>query len=220
MPERIDRTSGDNLHYDLIRSRRKSLSLIVRTDGSLEIRCPLRFPRSRIDRFVQEKQAWISRKRRENLDIVNICPLSAAQRAQANRLLPDLIQAALSRYAGPRPVRITVRDQRSRWGSCSNRGHIAINSRCLSLPPDLQFYVIWHELCHLTQMNHSPAFWDLPAWLWSPVPVLASAGLWLMNWRGKITGFMRPPAVSQTTLPTRWHRQNQDPAASARFASM
>jgi len=161
MPERIDRTSGENLHYDLIRSRRKSLSLIVRADGSLEIRCPLCFPRSRIDRFVQDKRAWISRKRRENLDVVNICPLSAAEKIQADRLLPDLIQAALPRYAGPRPSKITVRDQRSRWGSCSNRGHIAINSRCLRLPPELQLYIIWHELCHLSQMNHSPAFWAL-----------------------------------------------------------
>ena len=55
--------------------------------------------------------------------------------------------------------RVTVRNQRSRWGSCSRRGTISLNWRLLQTPPFVTDYIILHELMHLRQMNHSPAFW-------------------------------------------------------------
>lgn len=55
--------------------------------------------------------------------------------------------------------RVTVRDQRSRWGSCSRLGTISLNWRLVQMPDYVRDYVIWHELMHLRQMNHSPRFW-------------------------------------------------------------
>jgi predicted metal-dependent hydrolase len=69
----------------------------------------------------------------------------------------------LSREVGLSFVRLTIRNQRSRWGSCSSRGTISLNCKLLFLPRPLVRYVLLHELCHTQQHNHSKAFWALMA---------------------------------------------------------
>ena len=79
----------------------------------------------------------------------------AARAEVAPRL--DAAVAAL----GTAYTRLTIRDQRTRWGSCSAQGAIAINWRLLLAPPEVLDYVIWHEACHLVVHDHSAAFWAL-----------------------------------------------------------
>lgn len=67
----------------------------------------------------------------------------------------------LATEVGLRVNRVTVRNQRSRWGSCSSRGNIALNWRLIQAPPAVLDYVIYHELAHIVEMNHSRRFWNL-----------------------------------------------------------
>lgn len=74
----------------------------------------------------------------------------------------EIIEQRMEHYApmvGKAPSRIVIRDQRTRWGSCSARGTISINWRLLLAPYEVMDYVVIHELCHLLQRNHSPRFW-------------------------------------------------------------
>ncbi len=57
--------------------------------------------------------------------------------------------------------RVTIRNQKTRWGSCSSRGHLSFNYKLVMLQPKHADYIIVHELCHLGELNHSKSFWDL-----------------------------------------------------------
>lgn len=88
--------------------------------------------------------------------------LVAWYREQARAWLPHRL-AELALQVGLRPRRVIIRDQRSRWGSCSSRGTISLNWRLVLVPRPLADYVLVHELCHLRHLSHSGAFWRLVA---------------------------------------------------------
>lgn len=67
----------------------------------------------------------------------------------------------LAEEIGVKYRRLTIRDQRTKWGSCSRTGNLSFNWRLILFPPDVLRYVVIHELCHLRQFNHSPRFWQL-----------------------------------------------------------
>lgn len=79
---------------------------------------------------------------------------------------------------------ITVRDQKTRWGSCSSRGTLSFNYRLIFAPPRVLDYVVVHELCHLTHMNHSKDFWDKVA---SVMPEYKVYRLWLKEHGQELT---------------------------------
>lgn len=88
----------------------------------------------------------------------------ASARAWLKALARDRLAAASNRHAaalGVRYARLTLRDTRSRWGSCSSIGGLMYSWRLIMAPPPVLDYVAAHEVAHLREMNHSPAFWDL-----------------------------------------------------------
>jgi len=82
------------------------------------------------------------------------------------------------RQHGLEVSRISIRDQRSRWGSCGRDGHICLNWRLVQMPATVRDYVLIHELMHLKRMDHSPAFWKLVA---AACPPYKKARAWLRS---------------------------------------
>lgn len=118
------------------------------------------------------RQATRVSVRREGAEIVVAGPdlrygsvessLSGWYRAQAHEYLGGRV-ACLAPLLGVAPSRLTIRGQKTRWGSCSYRGTISLNWRLMLTPAELAEYVVVHELCHLRHLNHSPEFWRFVA---------------------------------------------------------
>ncbi|MEM7564727.1 MAG: M48 family metallopeptidase [Pseudomonadota bacterium] len=81
-------------------------------------------------------------------------------RQRAQMLFPGII-SDLSSRTGLEFRRLSIRSQKTRWGSCSSSGNISLNDQLLFMPPDCVEYLIIHELCHTRHMNHGNAFWRL-----------------------------------------------------------
>ena len=109
-------------------------------------------------------------------DVGNVRPpLERAMRAAAReRLVPRLRE--LAGVHGLQVSRVSIRSQRSRWGSCSRTGAIALNFRLIQMPTSVCEYVLIHELMHLKQQNHGPRFWALVE---RACPEYADAERWL-----------------------------------------
>ena len=151
---------------EVIRSRRRSLSLEVRADGRVLLRAPLRCGEAAMKRFVEENRSWIERKLREAQTRRSALPAEPPLSEESLRALQRRgKQVFAERAAHFAPLvgvdygRIQVRRQRSKWGSCSSAGNLNFNCLLLLAPPEVLDYVVVHELCHRLEMNHSPRFW-------------------------------------------------------------
>lgn len=138
--------TGDKLYYlgrelplvvQLTTDRAPSVSLKA---GSLRIGCPVGLP--------EEERAHVVRH-----------ALLGWYREQAAELLRESVERWKPKV-GVSPARISIGDQKTRWGSCSSKGSLRFNLRLAMVPKALIDYVTVHELCHLLEANHSPSFWQ------------------------------------------------------------
>lgn len=152
----------------IIRSRRKTISIQIDENLRITVRVPMRMPDAAVQNFIEERSDWIERhlqkmeERQEQLraEPEEILTLEEI-RALAKEAM-EYIPGRVSFYAGKIGVnygRITIRNQRSRWGSCSSRGNLNFNCLLMLTPPEIIDYVVVHELCHRLEMNHSRFFW-------------------------------------------------------------
>lgn len=152
----------------IIRSKRKTLCLQVNAGGEVVIRAPWGLKKSRITDFLHEKEAWIAKKRKEikvlQEESENISVLSEEEMKGLRKRAKEVFADRVAVFAAKMQVsyaRISIRKQKSRWGSCSREGNLNFNLLLLLAPAKVLDYVVVHELCHRIEMNHSKKFWDL-----------------------------------------------------------
>ncbi|MBN2884861.1 M48 family metallopeptidase [Patescibacteria group bacterium] len=151
-------------HRRVRRSRHVRLSLSA--DGRVLVTRPFWVTEKFAQTFVDQKKEWLYQQL-EKLKKVPISPLARGTRADYLRYKEKARKIAQERleyfnqFYQFKYTRLSIRDQKTRWGSCSKSGGLNFNYRLVFLSPELIDYLIVHELCHLKQLNHSPAFWSL-----------------------------------------------------------
>ncbi len=153
------------MKYRVIYSNRRTMALEIR-NGELIVRAPLLATKQRIRAFVEERRDWIekhlakSEARRREAEAAGAFTkeeLSALAK-EAAKVIPERV-AHYAPLVGVSYGRITIRAQKTRWGSCSSKGNLSFNCLLMLTPPEVLDSVVVHELCHIKQMNHSPKFY-------------------------------------------------------------
>jgi predicted metal-dependent hydrolase len=155
--------------YMLRKSRRaKRMRLAVYCDGSVVVTAPVGVRQSVIDKFLADKTRWVIDKLGffKGIDSKAIRTFSEEDYLMHKEKALALVRARIRVYNkiyGFSFKGILIKNQKTRWGSCSKAGNININYKVLFLPKKLRDYVVVHELCHLKEFNHSRKFWALVA---------------------------------------------------------
>lgn len=152
-----------------ISPRARRVGISVRADGQVVLTLPVRHSVRAAEQFLAQSQPWIERTRARLAARKAAAPLDwsgpADRRALKSLALArarELLEAEGARL-GLRHTGLTVRDTRSRWGSCAPDGRIMLALRLAMAPPEVFRYVVIHELCHLRWRGHGPRFWALVA---------------------------------------------------------
>ncbi len=154
------------MDYKLIRSKRKSIAIEIDRDGTVTVRAPYRMPNVAVKAFIEDKQDWIRKhikKAQEmSLEATDIEPLTEEELDKLYDEAKEVISKRVRYFAELMGVdygRVTIRCQKTRWGSCSTKGNLNFNCLLMLAPSDVRDYVIIHELAHRKHMNHSKDFW-------------------------------------------------------------
>lgn len=166
-PARGIATSSTQLAAVFIRHPRARRYVVrVRADGTVRVTIPRWGSRREAEVFANSQRPWITKQlarlAEEQAQPRAEFPAEAVRelRAQALRELPPQLLALAGR-CGLSVGRVSIRNQRWRWGSCAPSGHICLNWRLVLMPAAVREYVMIHELMHLKRMDHSPKFWKL-----------------------------------------------------------
>lgn len=150
-----------------ISKRSKYIRLVVHPGGQIVVTSPRHVTKSQIDQFIARKSRWILSK----VDHLKKFPVQSKvetakeykeYKSKALEIVQDRI-AHFNAHYGFQYHRISIKNHKTRWGSCSRQGNLNFNYKIALVPQRFSDYVVVHELCHLREFNHSQRFWDLVA---------------------------------------------------------
>ena len=149
------------IKYNLRRANRLTVSIQVK-NGEVIVYAPKLLPKKMIDTIVNQRSAWIERNLAKQRAQSNVARLTEQEKkelaARAKKAIPERV-AYYAPLVGVDYGRITIRTQKTRWGSCSSKGNLNFNCLLMLAPPEVLDSVVVHELCHRKHMNHSKAFY-------------------------------------------------------------
>jgi predicted metal-dependent hydrolase len=159
-----------------VRHRRARRYLLrVEHDGRVRVTIPRGGSRREADAFVQRNTEWVARQRARLTPSAFGADERRVLRERARTELPARLLELAARH-GMTVTAVSIRNQRTRWGSCGRDGTISLNWRLVLMPASVRDYVLIHELMHLRRLDHSPAYWKLVA---AACPGYREARQWL-----------------------------------------
>ena len=158
-----------NVEYTLKLSKcARRMSLAVYHGGDFVVTAPTRMSQNTVEQFITQKSRWVV----NTIEHLKQFPVRTARGADkvayakhkevALKLAEERVRHFNALY-GFAFNKIQIRNQKTRWGSCSKKGNLTFNYKIALLPQRLADYIVVHELCHLGQFNHSEKFWNLVA---------------------------------------------------------
>lgn len=154
------------MDYEIIRSKRKTLGIEIKGRRVI-VRSPFCVADAQIDRFVNEHEDWIQKhfakaaekeKRAAALGFLTEKELRTLA-DKASDVIPERVEY-YAKIIGVSYGRITIRKQRTKWGSCSGKGNLSFNCLLMLTTPEVIDCIVVHELCHRKEMNHSEHFYE------------------------------------------------------------
>jgi hypothetical protein len=166
MPQQIN-LNGKNLEFTIKKNRlSRRVRILIHGNGRIVVSAPRFISQKYIKKILTDKSEWIT-------DTLAKCRPTDPKKipthldfAQNKKLATKIVRQTIEKFRALyefHPKKIFIRNQTTRWGSCSGRGNLSFNFRLVYLPEPLADYLIFHELCHLAEMNHSFRFWALVA---------------------------------------------------------
>lgn len=166
------------MEYTLKKNRKsKGIRIIVHHDGRVVVTIPYRMPIRLAQAYVATKKDWIQERvesfltEQKKREASGVLPKMTAKdkkldfdrnKEKARKIITEKVEL-LNQHYGFEYKSIAIRNQKTRWGSCSKKGNLNFNYKIAFLPNKMLEYVVVHELCHLKEFNHGEKFWDLVA---------------------------------------------------------
>jgi predicted metal-dependent hydrolase len=151
-----------------IRKNSRRVRLAVHQDGRVVVTASKSTKKSRIEAFISKQTEWIrsSFKRFEGMPKPVVPRGNRRDYTKYKEVARELVERRLEHFNAYSSYvfaigRVSIRNQKTRWGSCSKKGNLNFSYRIALLPPELADYIVVHELCHLGEFNHSSNFWSL-----------------------------------------------------------
>lgn len=156
-----------SMEYQVIKSNRKTLAIEIKPDGNIVVKAPMRTSKLAIDYFVKQHEGWIQGKLQKmalGKEVIgDVSKMTEQELDSLKKKARKLIIPLVEDYAeimGVTYGQVSIRAQKTRWGSCSFEGNLNFNCLLALCPEGVMRYVVVHELCHRKHMNHSKAFWS------------------------------------------------------------